>query len=214
VLQIAAMNGEQWRSVVGYEGLYGVSSLGRVRSERDDRNTYFGRILSPGTNGPSGYLVVNLSRNNKQELRTVHGLVAEAFIGERPLGYEVNHRDGDKRNNADTNLEYVTSSRNKKHAAETGLLTFQKIPRADIPAIRERFKRETAEQIAADYGVTAAAIHNVTHHVRGNKLTPDDVRAIRAACAAGATQSEVARRYSVTRGMVGHIVRREAWPTI
>lgn len=110
---------EEWRTVVGFE-LYEVSSLGRVRSTgwtvcRSDGTKVWkpGRVLKPGDNG-NGYQQVNL----RPPLRTmkVHWLVAEAFIGERPAGMEVNHRDGNKANNSHKNLEYVTKGQNLAHA--------------------------------------------------------------------------------------------------
>lgn len=55
------------------------------------------------------------------KLRSVHALVAEAFIGPRPSGLEVNHKDGDKRNNRPENLEYVTRSENMRHCFRIGL---------------------------------------------------------------------------------------------
>jgi len=53
---------------------------------------------------------------------TVHSAIATAFIGPRPQGFEVNHKDGDKLNNRVDNLEYVTSSENTMHAYELGLM--------------------------------------------------------------------------------------------
>lgn len=100
--------------VRGYEDLYEVSNLGRVR-----RN---GHCLI-GSPAGKGYNYIFLSRNNVQEPRYRHHIVAEAFIGPRPEGMEVNHIDGVKSNNAVKNLEYTTSSGNKLHALRIGLRT-------------------------------------------------------------------------------------------
>jgi hypothetical protein len=100
---------EEWRPVKGREGQNEVSNLGRVRSRR--------KILKPLPH-TSGYRCVSL---DGRRARTIHSIVAEAFIGPRPDGMEVNHIDGDKTNNAVSNLEYVTRKRNMAHARETGL---------------------------------------------------------------------------------------------
>jgi hypothetical protein len=94
---------ETWKPVVGYEGLYEVSDRGRVRTVP--------RILKPGTLN-HGHLHVNLWINRKGKTRTVHRLVAAAFIGPCPDGQEVRHLDGNPTNNAVENLKYGTRSEN------------------------------------------------------------------------------------------------------
>ena len=92
---------EQWKSITGYEGLYEVSSLGRVKSLKYDK------ILKPGKVG-NGYLAVVLFRNGKGKTLKVHRLVATAFIP-NPLGLpEINHKDENKTNNAKSNLEWCS----------------------------------------------------------------------------------------------------------
>ncbi len=70
----------------------------------------------------SGYLYVVLSLKNRRKNRTVHSLVAQAWIGPRPKGHVINHKDSNRRNNNWKNLEYVTQFRNMQHAAECGAL--------------------------------------------------------------------------------------------
>lgn len=99
---------EEWRPVVGYEGLYEVSNTGRVRSvdRYDNRNCFRkGKVLSPGKN-TKGYLSVVLNCNGKRKTITVHRLVAEAFLLNPDNLPEVNHRDEDKTNNRVDNLEF------------------------------------------------------------------------------------------------------------
>ena len=105
---------EVWKDVVEYEGLYEVSDKGNVRGvARKDtlgRNRK-GRMLKPGYTS-RGYLQVGLSKNGKSKTRTVHRLVAEAFIP-NPNGLpQVNHRDEDKDNNNVENLEWCDSKYN------------------------------------------------------------------------------------------------------
>lgn len=122
---------EVWVPIAGYEGLYEVSDLGRVRSlDREvatlgPRNRTSkrlrGKLLSQTLNKGTGYLSVSLSRDGRVRRKDTHTLVARAFCdGEMP-GMEVNHDDGVKGNNRADNLEWVTSSRNNEHAYFIGL---------------------------------------------------------------------------------------------
>ena len=106
---------ENWKQISGYED-YDVSDQGRARSLK------FGKIkiLKPDNNG-CGYLRVHLYIKGKRTTRTVHSLVAEAFIGPRPEGCEVNHKDGIKCHNEATNLEWMTPAENTAHAERMGL---------------------------------------------------------------------------------------------
>lgn len=89
---------EIWKEVKGYEGLYEVSNLGRVRS-LDYLHTGQKRLLKLHKNKKNGYLYVQLCKNGKATTKRVHRLVAEAFL-ENPLGLpEVNHKDECKTNN-------------------------------------------------------------------------------------------------------------------
>ena len=101
---------EEWRPVVGAPG-YRVSSLGRVQG-------LDGRMLRPSSTG-NLYLRVNVTADGRQRTRFVHHLVAEAFLGARPVGYEIDHIDGDRRNAAASNLEYVKRAENVRRAAES-----------------------------------------------------------------------------------------------
>jgi hypothetical protein len=104
---------EIWKPVPSYEGRYEVSNLGRVRSYV--RNSA-GVFLKPGRS-THGYLTVSLGRKNS---RTLHSLVAETFIGTRPAGQEVLHKDGSRTNNCVENLRYGTRSENIRDAVKQG----------------------------------------------------------------------------------------------
>ena len=104
------MNEEIWRPIVGYEGLYEVSSYGRVRSldryvKGKSYRLHKGKVLSPGKNS-RGYLSIVLSYNGKHKVITVHRLVAEAFLPNPDNLPEINHKDEDKTNNRVDNLEF------------------------------------------------------------------------------------------------------------
>ena len=107
---------EEWRDVVGYEGLYQVSNLGRVKSFKKDK----AKILKSNP-GIGGYLRVVLCKDFKNKNRFVHVLVAKAFIPNPDNKPQVNHIDGDKTNNRVENLEWMTCSENIHHAFANGL---------------------------------------------------------------------------------------------
>ena len=114
---------EVWKDIPGYEGLYQVSSLGRVKSlERDTKRLrpqhIRERMLKP-RNG--GYLQVYLADAGKREAVYIHRLVAQAFIPNPDNKPIANHKDGNKHNNSVENLEWCTHQENVLHAYLTGL---------------------------------------------------------------------------------------------
>lgn len=109
------MEKEIWRAIKGYEGLYEVSNLGRVKSLHYWHSDNEKVIKQHAARG--GYRAVNLTKDKKQRGFYVHRLVADAFL-EKPIGaWVVNHKDGDKTNNASSNLEWCTFQQNILHAA-------------------------------------------------------------------------------------------------
>jgi hypothetical protein len=119
---------DDWRPVVGYEGLYEVSSDGRIRrvgkaarrGKGRGGGVKLGRLRKLRINR-DGYVTVQLWRDGRAKGFLVHVLVAAAFLGPCPNGQEVNHRDGIKANPSVDNLEYMTHPENVKHAYQTGL---------------------------------------------------------------------------------------------
>lgn len=108
---------EFWRPVVGWEGGYEVSSLGRVKTLPKKQNGFKNRLLKPMVN-PFGYVYVMLS---ERKHIFIHRLVAIAFIKNPNNKPSVNHINGKKDDNYLWNLEWVTRSENCKHAYRTGL---------------------------------------------------------------------------------------------
>ncbi len=146
----------RWLDVPGYEGLYQVSRSGQI----------FGltrkRVLAHFVD-ESGYCRVNLYRDGQVRHHKVHRLVAAAFLGPIPEGYQINHKDGDKSNNAVSNLEAVTPKENVQHAEATGLKRSTKgegSPRAKLTEAKVREMRRlhkegfSASKLAKLYGVS------------------------------------------------------------
>ena len=107
---------EEWKPVVGFESCYSVSNLGRIRRDAPRCPGQAGGILNPTR--PDRYFRISLERKPKRVRKYLHVIVAEAFIGPQPVGWQVHHIDGNKLNNRVDNLEYVTHQDNVKHARE------------------------------------------------------------------------------------------------
>lgn len=130
---------EEWRDVIGFEGVYSVSNLGRVRRDLNSRGVFQDKRILKLAIKKDGYLDVTLSRPGLRKHVKVHKLVAAAFLG-NAAGRTVNHKDGNKSNNCLENLEYLTQSENVRHAFQTGL----KIPARGIRSGRYTKPEKTA----------------------------------------------------------------------
>jgi hypothetical protein len=113
---------EEWKDIKGYEGLYKVSSIGRVKSinritkcKNGHLRPFKETMLSMHPNN-HGYMSVILCKNNKAKTTMVHRLVAETFIPNHGNKSEVNHLDGNKSNNCVSNLEWCTKEENMNHS--------------------------------------------------------------------------------------------------
>lgn len=128
------MKKEIWKDIVGYEGLYQVSDLGRIkRIVFINNKTIFKKehIVSQQTN-KKNRCYVSLYKNNKRKNCIVHRLVASAFLS-NPNNYpQVNHIDGNPQNNSVKNLEFCTASYNNKHAYANNLKNNNKTKKAII----------------------------------------------------------------------------------
>ena len=99
---------ERWKDIDGYDGMYQVSDLGRVRSLKFGKT----RLLRPGKTKDC-YFIVQLWRNGQGKVLLVHRLVAQAFIpNDDETKIYINHRDECKQNNKVSNLEWCTAQYN------------------------------------------------------------------------------------------------------
>jgi len=196
---------ERWLPVVGYEGFYSVSDLGRVmrigRSPRCKRD----RLLNPNDAGSTGYLSVSLSVDNKRKGVDVHLLVMAAFVGPCPEGHNVNHKDNVKTNSRLSNLEYLTFSQNTQHALALGAMATgdrnpSRLHPERLPHGNDHWTHKRPETIKRGEQRSDAI------------LTENGVRDIRERVASGViTQRAIAKEYGVCAGTISWIVLRKSW---
>lgn len=125
---------EIWKDVIGYESLYQVSNLGRVRSldrlviSNNGKRNLKGKILKNRKGLYNDYYFVSLCNNIKCKNILIHRLVAQAFIANPENKPQVNHIDGNVNNNSINNLEWCTHSENNLHKArKLGLGRIKKV---------------------------------------------------------------------------------------
>lgn len=170
---------EIFKDIKGYEGLYQVSNLGRVRSlKRRNAGERFLVLL----NGSAGYSQVRLSKNGVAKTKNVHCLVAQAFIPNPKNLPEVNHKKGIKVDNRATQLEWCTSGENAKHAFKIGLRVgpcgekqgSSKLNEAQVRVIKhlKNIKPKMLQrEIAKVFNVTNGAISLIHLGKRWNHIT-------------------------------------------
>lgn len=108
------LENEEWKDIIGYEGLYQVSNYGRIKSFY---NASKPKIMSLCLGRTQDYYSICLTKNKQKKQHSVNRLVAEAFVP-NPNNYpEVNHIDENTKNNKASNLEWVNHSQNVKHSA-------------------------------------------------------------------------------------------------
>lgn len=189
---LESLEGEIWRDVKGFEGLYQVSNLGRIKSL--DKFTLCGRDFK--TNAPSikkrkakisaqwidkyGYLKCTLQNNGVIKYTTVHRVVAIAFI-DNPLSKPtINHKDGNKLNNTVENLEWATNKEQTDHAIAIGIHTQEgkynngcKLTEEQVLEIKRRalnLKFGDKAKWAKEFNVNPLTIGNIVRNITWTKL--------------------------------------------
>ncbi len=177
---------EEWRDVVGYEGLYQVSNLGRIKNVWCKRKELIGKILKPsGTRYPH----LTLHKDSKKRSIDLHILVARAFLGPCPVGYTVNHANGIKHDCASSNLEYRTHQENVLHARDV---------------------------LGAYIGDRNGARTKPERHCRGSSspntnITECDVSDMRNRYAAGDSPGKLHKEYGIGKSTFWRIIRKVTW---
>ncbi len=166
---------EIWKDIQGYEGLYQVSDLGRVKSLA--RTVYrkgfkgvdswkpVGERILVQTLSNHGYPAVNLAKAGVRSTHKVHRLVALHFLGPCPEGQEVRHRDANRANPTLTNLEYGTRKENCADAIRHGQMIGasngnSKLKEDDVRMIR-KLSNVCADHLGLRFGVTAGTVRNI-----------------------------------------------------
>lgn len=132
---------EIWKDVIGYEGIYKVSNLGRVKSIERTKQNYSKRQFVPSCFLKPyisvGYYKVDLSKNRKRKRYFIHRLLGDHFIPNPENKKTINHKNGIKTDYRLENLEWATQSEQMKHALETGLriITAKKIIQMDMNGV-------------------------------------------------------------------------------
>lgn len=179
------MENEIWKDVVGFEGYYQVSNLGRVKGldrvvkYRHRTLSVKGRIIVP--NFSSRYVSVTMSMaGTKRKQKTIHRMVAIAFVQNPENKKEVNHIDGDRSNNRSENLEWCTAKENIAHAFNKGLMGVRKGQKVGIPKLTE------------DIVIEIRRLHS-------NKEM---------------SNAKIAKKYKIHTGTVADIINRKNWKHI
>ena len=142
---------EIWKDVVGFEGVYKVSSLGNVARVRNGSLRQLKKCPAGGKHN-CDYLYVSLTHRDKVRFSSVHRLVAEAFIP-NPEGLpQVNHKDEDKFNNCVGNLEWCTASYNNRYGTKIsrGVDTMKKSRRIEKKLEKILTSGKTAGEMMAE----------------------------------------------------------------
>lgn len=164
---------EIWKAAPGFEACYRVSDAGRVMTLRKSQKGFPGHIMALQPH-PAGYLQVRLGdRDGHARSVLVHRLVAQAFVGPMPSGTEVNHKNGDKRDNTASNLEYMTRSENTKHSyQQLGRINgmkgrahpHRKLSTRNVATIRSLLADgEKQRVVARAFGVSQQTIFRIKH---------------------------------------------------
>lgn len=175
---------EIWKQVAGYEGLYEVSNIGRVKSlERtlvSNRCTVVKKSkIKPLNNAFNGYLSCALLNNGSIKTHFVHRLVAFAFIQNEFNKPFVNHKNGIKTDNRVENLEWCTRSENAKHSFTIGLQDNKgeshpkhKLSSEQVLEIRAKYKPYVYERkkLAEEYGVGWTTIKGIVNNKQWRHL--------------------------------------------
>ncbi len=178
------MENEIWKDIIEFENAYQISSLGNIRSKErmvKSKGSSFSKRQAQKiipTKMTNGYYKVSLKFNGNNVQKLIHRLVAIAFIPNLENKPQVNHIDGNKKNNCLSNLEWNTAKENLIHAAKNGLSNsvFSRKILSAIPIIQKTVngvfikKWESLSKIQTELGYSKANIHKrINSQKKNNK---------------------------------------------
>ena len=178
---------EIWKDIKEYEGYYQVSNIGRVkRLERVSRykcgdslleRTVKERVMK-NVFSDKGYYKVQLWKDGINKNCRIHRLVAIAFIPNHKKLSEVNHKDLDKINNNVSNLEWVTTTENRRHAVKNGVIfakpqygeknPFSKLTEEKVKEIKKR--KQSFASLGREFGVNPSTISKIIKGICWKKV--------------------------------------------
>lgn len=176
---------EEWRDISGYDGVYQISSFGRIRSltrKCCDGRTRKGQIMSPYID-QDGYKRITLTTSRKRKHYYVHRLVAEAFI-ENPIGYEqINHKDENKLNNHTDNLEWCDVKYNINYGKRN---------------------EKAGISLGGENHYQHKLTNNIVRYIRENYIANDPIYG----------QSALGRRFGVAQSVIRNAIIGKTWKHI
>jgi len=190
-------NTEIWKEIEGYDGDYFISNFGRVKSFKKCRGTYE-RILEPVENN-QGYFIVGLcKKGEKQKTKKIHILMYETHIEKIPKGYVIHHIDFTKNNYLD-NFEMITDFEHRSlHNKGENHHNYGKHP-----------SEETRKLISENHADVKG------ENNKNSILTEQKVIQIRVDLEEGVlTQTEIAKKFGVSKSVISDIKRRKTWKHI
>ena len=152
---------EIWKDIEGYEGLYQISNLGKVKSIRFNKE----RLLKYDKS--TSYLRIKLCKDGIETNYLIHRLVAKAFIPNPDNKPQVNHIDGIKTNNSVDNLEWCTASENQTHALKTKLIKTKLTEEQVLEIIASNL---TQKELANKYSIKQPTISRIKNNKRWSHL--------------------------------------------
>lgn len=232
---------EEWRPVPGFERVYEVSNLGRVRSLKfGKKKTMVGGFTR------AGYRKVTFLLDGEQTTHLVHRLVVDAFLPHDPARQQTNHKNGNKADNRLENLERASPSDNRRHALDVLKVTIHRgsshsathLVERDVITMRQMERdgwshRDIARRFAVSHGaVQAICSRKNWKHVRndgcqdferpgyktacgechrGHKLTNEQVLAIRELGKQPRSFRRIAKQFGISHDTVSRLVHGKAW---
>ena len=161
-------NFEVWKSIPNFPD-YSASNMGRIKRTKAGYRTYIGKIIAP-YKCHNGYHRVSLYRNRKEYRKRIHSIIMETFIGIKPKGLQVNHKNRIKIDNRLDNLEYVTFQQNMSHACAGEKNPSSKLKSIDVKNIRFLSNIVPQIKIAELYNVTPTNISAIINRKIWNHL--------------------------------------------
>lgn len=213
------------KAIKNYVGLYSVTTDGKIFSHRSNR-------FLKNQETKNGYEVITLCSKDIKEVKYIHRIVAETYIDNHNNLPIINHKDGNKKNNKLTNLEWTTYSGNLIHAYENELRDKRKDHSDEICCKIFQYlidgwrQKDVAETLGISVGVIKGILNNPAYEdirsefnldkipSRSNKITPEKVILIAKELENGIAQNKIAVKFNVAKSLVSQIKTRKVYSTL